>query len=272
MMMMLIVTQAMFVGGPNSRLDYHVEVAEEFFFQLRGDMCLEVVEQGRPRPLRIAQGHCFMLPPRIPHSPQRLANTLGFVMERKRTGEEMDCMRWYVRDQGVQGALVEPPQVLWEEWVAMRSLASDMPPVMRKFAESQAAQEGVPAGEWMERVDQRPLLDDVETQLEEPLCLQDFLAEQDLTTGQPIRMFDQGHFKVWILGEGSISITESAPEFFCWQLQGAGAVVSLEPEAGRKIALEKEFDTVLVHSSAGVRVENPPGGVTMVLFVVQVQD
>ena len=37
-------------------------------------------------------------------------------------------------------------------------------------------------------------------------------------------------------------------------------------------ALEKEFDTVLVHSSAGVRVENPPGGVTMVLFVVQVQD
>ena len=33
----------MVVGGPNKRKDYHVDIAEEFFYQLEGDMILKII-------------------------------------------------------------------------------------------------------------------------------------------------------------------------------------------------------------------------------------
>uniref|UniRef100_A0A0R3PZE8 Aminoglycoside N(3)-acetyltransferase n=1 Tax=Angiostrongylus costaricensis TaxID=334426 RepID=A0A0R3PZE8_ANGCS len=44
-----------FVGGPNSRDDYHLEEGEEFFYQQRGDMVLKVIERGQPRDIRIKE-------------------------------------------------------------------------------------------------------------------------------------------------------------------------------------------------------------------------
>lgn len=40
------------------------------------------------------QGEVFCLPGRIPHSPQRLAGTVGLVIERERLPSEIDGMRW----------------------------------------------------------------------------------------------------------------------------------------------------------------------------------
>lgn len=37
----------------------------------------------------------FLLPARVPHSPQRLANTIGLVIERERVeGKEYDGLRY----------------------------------------------------------------------------------------------------------------------------------------------------------------------------------
>lgn len=36
----------------------------------------------------------FLLPARIPHSPQRQANTVGLVVERRRLENELDCLRF----------------------------------------------------------------------------------------------------------------------------------------------------------------------------------
>jgi 3-hydroxyanthranilate 3,4-dioxygenase len=37
------------IGGPNARTDYHDDPYEEFFHQLRGDIVLKVIEDGRAR-------------------------------------------------------------------------------------------------------------------------------------------------------------------------------------------------------------------------------
>lgn len=60
----------MIVGGPNTREDYHIEEGEEFFYQIKGNMVLNIMEKGVPRAVEIKEGEVFMLPARIPHSPQ----------------------------------------------------------------------------------------------------------------------------------------------------------------------------------------------------------
>jgi 3-hydroxyanthranilate 3,4-dioxygenase len=61
--------KVMYVGGPNVRADYHIEVGEELFYQLKGDMCLKVMERNTPKDIIIKQGEIFVLPGRVPHSP-----------------------------------------------------------------------------------------------------------------------------------------------------------------------------------------------------------
>jgi len=45
----------MYVGGPNSRKDYHMELGEEIFYQVKGDMCLPIIEKGVPKLVSIKE-------------------------------------------------------------------------------------------------------------------------------------------------------------------------------------------------------------------------
>ncbi len=72
------------VGGPNARADFHINQGEEFFYQLEGDIVLRCMEDGKPVDVPIREGEIFLLPARVPHSPQRPAGTVGLVLERKR--------------------------------------------------------------------------------------------------------------------------------------------------------------------------------------------
>ena len=56
-------------------------------------MVLKVVEKGKHKDVVIKEGECFMLPSRIPHSPQRFENTVGLVIERDRMKTETDGLR-----------------------------------------------------------------------------------------------------------------------------------------------------------------------------------
>ena len=67
----------MVVGGPNQRTDYHWDEGPEFFHQIEGEMVLRVQEDGRARDIPIKAGEVFYLPPRIPHSPQRMPGSEG---------------------------------------------------------------------------------------------------------------------------------------------------------------------------------------------------
>lgn len=86
----------MVVGGPNGRKDYHWEDGEELFFQIEGDISVKIInEKGEPETISIREGEMFLLPPRIPHSPQRPANTVGLVIERYRKPGEIDKLMWF---------------------------------------------------------------------------------------------------------------------------------------------------------------------------------
>ena len=72
------------VGGPNNRRDYHDDPTEEFFYQLKGDIFLRLMETPGKSPLEvpIKEGEIFLLPKHMRHSPQRLqTGTIGVVVD-----------------------------------------------------------------------------------------------------------------------------------------------------------------------------------------------
>jgi 3-hydroxyanthranilate 3,4-dioxygenase len=85
----------MVVGGPNARKDYHYNESEEFFYQLEGNIEVGIQENGKAVNVEIKEGDIFLLPPRVPHNPKRGANTIGLVMERKRSDSEQDGLMWF---------------------------------------------------------------------------------------------------------------------------------------------------------------------------------
>ncbi|MGE3805496.1 MAG: 3-hydroxyanthranilate 3,4-dioxygenase [Gemmataceae bacterium] len=90
----------MVVGGPNQRADFHVNPTPELFYQVEGDIVLRVKESGQVRDIPIQEGDLFLLPPNVPHSPQRPANTVGLVIEQKRPVQANDHMRWFCKSCG----------------------------------------------------------------------------------------------------------------------------------------------------------------------------
>ena len=70
------------VGGPNQRVDLHDDPGDEFFYQLRGDMVLKVVEEGVIRDIPIRAGEVFLLPAHVRHSPQRQCRTRSALSSR----------------------------------------------------------------------------------------------------------------------------------------------------------------------------------------------
>ncbi len=113
------------VGGPNKRTDYHDDPVEEFFYQLRGNMVLKVIDQGQFYDVPIRAGDVFMLPPHVRHSPQRPEpGSVGLVVEPQRQPDERDAFEWYCFECKALVHRVE---------VKVASLVKDLPPLYEAF-------------------------------------------------------------------------------------------------------------------------------------------
>ena len=118
----------MIVGGPNARRDYHVDEGPELFYMIEGDMLLKVVVDGEQQDIPIREGEMLLLPPRVPHSPQRFADTVGLVVERARLPHELDGFMWFCE---------ECSNKLYEEFVYVDDIVGRLPPIFERFWESE---------------------------------------------------------------------------------------------------------------------------------------
>lgn len=86
----------MILGGPNKRRDFHVDPSEEVFYQLKGDCYVEIINaEGKREVITVKEGEMFLLPPNVPHSPHRVADTIGLVIERSRAEGELEDLVWF---------------------------------------------------------------------------------------------------------------------------------------------------------------------------------
>jgi 3-hydroxyanthranilate 3,4-dioxygenase len=120
----------MIVGGPNARTDYHHDEGPEFFYQLEGEMVLKVQDEGVARDIPIRAGEVFYLPPRVPHSPQRMPESVGLVIERRRVTGEQDGLLWFCERCNHK---------LYEEYFTLQNIEQDFPPVFDRFYGSRDA-------------------------------------------------------------------------------------------------------------------------------------
>ena len=118
----------MVVGGPNARKDYHYNESEELFFQVEGDVTVSIMEDGKPVDIEIKEGDTFLLPPKVPHSPRRPANTVGIVIEKVRDDNDKDGLLWFCENCN---------ESLYEEYFHLDDIIAQFPPIMEGFYSSE---------------------------------------------------------------------------------------------------------------------------------------
>jgi len=217
----------MYIGGPNIREDYHIEEGEEFFYMVSGDMVLKIVEKGVRRDILIKEGEVFLLPARIPHSPQRQPNTVGLVIERRRDEDELDVLRYYV------GKTTQP---LYEKAFLCVDLGTQLRPIIEGYFASKEKQTGVPSKE--STLERLPFELDLLTSVKAPFCLADKLKQIEST----VPLFDgDSQFGIVVFTAGSSQEYASNGDHWIWQISGSSTVT-----LGEKEEVLKDSDTLLV--------------------------
>jgi 3-hydroxyanthranilate 3,4-dioxygenase len=252
----------MFVGGPNSRRDFHVDEASEFFYQLKGNMQLPIIERGRRRVVHIKEGDVFLLPSRIPHSPQRPEEgSVGLVIERSRDiPNEYDCMRWYTDFDTCE-------KIEFEKFFHCTDLGKDLVPVAQAYAKFK--QEGDLDGSMLA---ERKVVDDTESVVPEPFNLRDFIESrrEEFSKGCRLNMFPRDHpCKELNISLSSLPferVSASSYEVFVFQVVGGAVLNQLDTFTGlpNKVDLTQGACFVLPVDSEW-EMERVPGGITMIV-------
>lgn len=247
----------MFVGGPNTRKDFHLEEGSEFFYQIRGNIELPTVQNGKRKLVKINQGQIFCLPSRIPHSPQRpMEGSFGLVIERRREPGEMDGLVFYEDFETCD-------KVRWEQFFKCEDLGKDLPPVIGAYKAFEASDEAKQPQEWPD--EKRPVRQNRTTEVPPPFNLSDFLLAHDehLASGKSVPLLGAGHpdgeFKVKVWGGPARQRAQPRPyETWLYQIRGEADVVV----ADGRLRLT-EGCCCIVESGVRFEVERSPGSIGM---------
>ncbi|GBG29083.1 3-hydroxyanthranilate 3,4-dioxygenase [Hondaea fermentalgiana] len=161
----------MFVGGPNTREDFHLEDGSEFFWQIKGRMELPTIQKGKRKLVKIEEGFVFLLPSRVPHSPQRpVSDSLGLVIERERLPEENDALRFYTD-------FATCDRKLWERYFHCQDLGKDLVPVINAWKASEESKTREPTQDALPA--ERAIVENEQIELPEPFHLMTWVRDHD---------------------------------------------------------------------------------------------
>ena len=88
-------------------------------------MILKIIDtKGEQIEVHINEGDIYLLPSKVPHSPQRKENTVGLVIEYPRSIGMLDALEWYCEGCGNQ---------LYREEFALDNIETDMPIIFDNY-------------------------------------------------------------------------------------------------------------------------------------------
>ena len=88
-------------------------------------MVLKVFEDGDLRDKPISEGNIMLIPPHMPHSPQRPdPESIGMVVERIRPTGVLDAFEWYCENCANK---------IWRREVRVDNIVKDLPPVFEEY-------------------------------------------------------------------------------------------------------------------------------------------
>lgn len=256
----------MFVGGPNTRTDFHLDEGSEFFYQMQGNIELPTIQCGKRKLVKIGQGQVFLLPSRVPHSPQRPEEgSFGLVVERRRGEGEKDGLRWYTDFDKCD-------QILYENFFHCGDLGRDLVPVVKAYKESEECRTSVPGDNVLAETD-RPVRQDTTTEVPPPFLLSDFLVanEAKLASGEALKLFGEDHpdkeFCIMIVGGASEQRACTwRHETWLYQLRGSARVTTedgaLDLDEGCCVVVKPDvrYDVMREDGSIGMVVTQDPEG------------
>jgi len=70
----------------------------------------------------------FLLPGKVPHSPQRPAGTIGLVIEKVRVEGDTDGFQWYCENCN---------EKLFEKYFFLKDIVHQLPPLMKEYYDSE---------------------------------------------------------------------------------------------------------------------------------------
>lgn len=130
----------MIVAGPNARKDYHYNETEELFYQLEGEICVKIQEDGNVVEMNLGAGDMFLLPSKVPHSPVRSENSIGLVVETKRGGDMKDGLMWFCENCN---------EKLHETYFELKNIETDFQLRYKEYYESESLRTCKKCGEVM---------------------------------------------------------------------------------------------------------------------------
>ncbi|MGH0179972.1 UNVERIFIED_CONTAM: hypothetical protein FKN15_002988 [Acipenser sinensis] len=164
----------------------------------------------------------FLLPARIPHSPQRQAGTVGLVIERQRLQSETDGLRYYVDNSTA---------VLFERWFYCENLGVQLAPIISEYYVDNSTAVLFERWFYCENlgVQLAPIISD--THVMTPFCFKEWIDKhrQELSRRPCLDMFGvQFETETVLYGDGESEGCKPFADIWIWQLEGTSQVMLCE--------------------------------------------
>lgn len=242
---------------------------------MRGNIELPTIQRGVRKVVKIKQGQVFLLPSRIPHSPQRPEKgSLGLVIERRREKHELDGLRFYEDFQSCD-------KILWEKYFHCYDLGRDLVPVIQEYKRSSEFATGRATGKYVATTP--PTVVDTEIVVPEPFYMDAWIREhrEQLESGRVLNLFEghpDGEFKVLVAGrndhEGVDKLVQQwwPHETWLYQMEGHTddpAVLVVYSDDGKRISKEVRLakgDCCVVPAKTRFVVRRPTRSLGLIVF------